>query len=117
MKELPFSQKYELAPAETEIRAWLKKNRTTLLGRDASEVAHLAVLCGFDLSDVCMTLSNFEDAKRGSHIENRAAFQTWRLEMAIDDCNKLKKKLEPRELDLMPLWADLVANTVTGVAA
>jgi hypothetical protein len=104
-----------LTPEEVEIRAWLKANRDTLAGRDATEVASLAVLCGFHIADVCFALSNFQDAMQGSHLENRLAFQAWRQEMAMAEFFKLRKKLEePEELNLLPQWRELVAYSITG---
>jgi len=115
MSGFPFATKVGFSPQETEIRAWIKANRKTLEGRSPNEIAHLAILCGFDISDVCMTLSNFRDAMEGSNIDNRAAFQGWLFDKAVGDFMKLKEDLaRVPELDLRPQWKELVANTVTG---
>lgn len=105
----------DLSPAEVEIRAWLKGHKEYFAGMDAGEVAHLAVLCGFALNDVCKTLSNFADAMNGSNLDNRASFHVWRVEMAVYDFSQLKAKLEkPKELDLSSQWKELTAYTTTG---
>jgi hypothetical protein len=117
MTHLPFATTATFSPEEAEIRTWLKANRASLEGMDASEVAYLAVTCGFDIADVCMTLSTFRDAMQGSHIDNRAAFEAWRFDMAVLDFAKVRKNLERvPELDLSTQWKELVANTVTGQA-
>lgn len=115
MTGLPFAQNYDMGPEETEIRAWLKANRKTLAGRDQYEVASMAVRCGFNIADVCMVLASFEDALRGSRVENRAAFHIWRVETAIEQFTQLKKQLDqPKKFDLSPLWKRLAAHTTTG---
>lgn len=118
MNRQPYEVTVTMTPAEVAIRAWLKSNRETLRGRAPDEVAYLAVICGFDLDDVCATLSTFQDAMQSSHIDNRAAYAMWLFDKAIFDFAKCKKNLERvPELDLTHQWKELVANTVTGMEA
>lgn len=115
MNTLPFQVSIALSPEETEIRAWLKHNRAVLEDRSAGEVAELAVRCGFNIADVCATLSTFQDAMQGSHCDNRAAFQGWLLDRAILDAHDMRKKLEDsKKATLLPQWVRLVDYTITG---
>lgn len=103
--DLMFAKPPAITPAETEIRAWLKANKERLAGRAPDEIAHLAVLCGFNVDDVCSTLANFRDAISDTYVESRAAKETLILEMTIDTVLEMRR---PIELDLYPLWQDLV---------
>lgn len=115
MDFLPFAIDPKYTPAQIEIRNWIQQNRKTLEGRTSDEVASLAVTCGFDISDVCLTLADFHDAMAGTNIDNRAAFQSWIFDRKVAEVTQMKRDLEKvKELDLMPLWKELVANTVTG---
>ena len=110
MADLPFMQHRSLSPEETEIRAWLKLNRDkALAGLTPIEVANYAVRYGgFQMCDVIVTLSHFRDAIQGSHIDNRAALQSYLMDTAVEDFMKCRDALErPKELDLMPLWMDV----------
>jgi hypothetical protein len=113
----PFNLAAEVSPEEAELRNWLKSNRETLAGRDPFEVASLAITCGFDQDVVCRTLCNFQDAMAGSHLDNRVAFKAWLTDRAVEEVQKMRADLERvPELDLLPLWQELVAYTVTGEA-
>ena len=101
--KFPSFSESKFSEKELEIRAWLKANRNCLSGREPGEVAYLAILAGgFDLDDVCTTLSNFTDAMQGSSTDNRAALHVWSTEMAF-------YRLQPKELDLTDQWNDLTA--------
>jgi hypothetical protein len=113
----PFQTQANFTPEQIEIRNWIKLNKKTLEDRSPNEVAALAIKCGFSVADVCMTLADFCDAMAGTSVDNRAAFQSWLLDRAIQQFAKLKHDLEtPKELDLSHQWRELVANTVTGQA-
>ncbi len=115
MTSLPFDTSGKFSPEETALRDWLKANRERLAGHEPAEVAQLAVLCGFDLDVVCMTLVNFRDAMAGSHIDNRAALEAWRFDMTLEHIEETKREMaKVKELDLMPMWQELVAHTITG---
>lgn len=117
MTSLPFDlpDQDPLSLAELELMQWLKKNKESLQGKDACEVAYLAIQCGFEFFEVYKVLSYFTDAMAGSSIHNRAAFHVWTVERAITNFQTLKTEMEnPKGLDLAPYWKELVRNTQTG---
>lgn len=69
-----------------------------------AEVAYMAVLCGFNLNDVCKTFSNFIDPFGGSHVDKRAEIHVWKTEM--DGLHSRYK-----ELDLSEQWRSLARKT------
>lgn len=113
MTMLPFKQDATLTTEETVIREWLTRNRETLADKSLQEVSYLAVLCGFDVTDVCFALSSFRDALQGSQLGNRAAFHTWMVDQAIQDFQRLKTP-KAKELDLSEQWKAITAYTTTG---
>jgi hypothetical protein len=98
----------EMSEDELRLRGWLKSNRKSLEGLTPAEVARMAIFCDVAPMDVVLrTLSNFRCAMTGGFIENLAAKELLHFEMTVDRVNKLR---EDKELDLDPLWEDLVNN-------
>ena len=74
--------------------------RSTILS-NPQEVAGMAILCGFEKSLVYSVLSCFRDAMAGTHVEKRAAFQSWHFDQAVKEVHEMRRI---KELDLRPLW-------------
>lgn len=106
-----------MSDAEKEFRAWIKSCKGILATRNPLEVAELAILCGFDRETVYTTLSTFQDAMDGTHVDNRARFQLFNFTMAVERVQKMKEDMTRiKELDLSPLWRDLHAYQTGEVA-
>ena len=106
-----------LEPAQTsaeekELRAWLKQCRTTLADRNSLEVAAMAILCGFERTLVYAVVSCFRDAMAGTHVEKRAAFQTWHFEQAVKEVQEMKTG---KEMNLRPLWESVCNYQTEGL--
>ena len=101
-----------MTDAEKELHTWLKLNRETFIDRASSEVAHYAVMNGFDPGLVFNVVCSFRDAMEGTNLERRSALKELEFDGALKSVQKLNDKIAKKEkrekgLDLMPLWKDL----------
>lgn len=69
-----------------DFRAWMKANRERFRreGYTREEVTELAILVGFDRAIIYPELSHYEDALRGSNIDNRAKMHIDHETIAIE---------------------------------
>ena len=107
MMNLP--QHLDIPANERDLRAWLKLNRAHFQEDDysPSEIAHFALMNGFDAALVYRVISHAQDALTGSYIENRASMQSWLFDRAMESFAKAQDPHSVDVLDLMPLWKEL----------
>jgi hypothetical protein len=100
--DLPFKVTTEFKTEEIEFRAWLKNCKDTAILKEGSpaEIAHLAVMVGFDIAMVCAVLSHFRAAMQDSHIDTFAAWEAYRFDQTIHRMEKKRKGI----LDLSEKW-------------
>lgn len=109
--EAMFAKRASRSPEEQELRDWIKRNKDTLMDRDAVEVAHLAILVGFERKLVYSIVVNFSDALNDSDPDNRTSLQVSLTCAAIDQFHALRDAMgRNRDLELMRLWEDLAYN-------
>lgn len=90
-----------------EVMEWLTRNRQTLVDRAPHEIAHLAVVCGFEIGSVCEALSHWAiDAKTHTTQSHRAQHQEVRLMVTL--------KNRVGDIDLAPQWRAYVKKAVLG---
>lgn len=105
-------------PEEEAVRSWVKLNATTFREQawTALEAAHLAIELGFDVMAVRSVMGHWKDALAGTHFENRAAMNDYRLECAMEDFSRLRDELtNDPALDLAPRWKEVNAYQYEGV--
>ena len=92
--------------SEQEFRTWLKKNRALFAGRTPDEVALMARLVGFEAELTCRVLSHFQDALRGSSIDNRVS--------NVMECEMWAIDRRSGKIDLEPQWHELADYLMRG---
>lgn len=105
---------------EQALRAWIKRNRLVLERHDFQVQVSFAKMNGFNHELIYRVFSEV-GYLQGLTADNRAGLYILNFANACSQNAKtlaeMAKKSRPKELDLMPLWQDLVARTITGEAA
>ena len=107
LKKLPFQMTLDTDPDRLALRAWLKENKNHFIEGDWTirEVALFALSWGFHAITIAQVFSHWSDALAGTNFDNRAAFRSFSLDIALEDFHKLQDKLDyVPELDLRPQW-------------
>lgn len=102
-----FTTAIDTDPERMRFRAWLKENKNHFIEGDwtIKEVSLFALSWGFHSITISQVLSHWSDAINGTNFDNRAAFQSFSLDIAMEDFQRLRNKLDYiPELDLTPQW-------------
>lgn len=105
----------EMSEAETKVRKWLADFQHILTGHSIDAILFFAKLNDLDEAATMSVLSSFDLAMSGRHPESAARLNMFHFEQTVERVAKMRADLEsPKKLDLIPLWQELRANTVTG---
>lgn len=108
----------QVSPEEQEFRAWLRKCAGIMEGWSSNEVAHMAIMAGFDRELVVRVLSDFKAAMipGAASLENRAALKEYDRDHAIAQFLRMRDDLEkPKPFDLKPSWDAVIRFQTEGV--
>lgn len=91
----------------TDVMEWLTRNKQTLIDRAPHEIAHLAVVCGFEIGSICEALSHWTiDARTHST-------QAIRLEHVVGrELTYINERAG--NIDLRPQWRAYLKKVVLG---